>query len=278
MSLDIVSPSQVATFSRCPEQWRRRYLENEKIPPGIAAHVGGGVHAGAEINHVQKIDSGVDLPEGDVLDAARDGYVQRVERVGVYLTREERSAAERLLGEGQDRTVRLARAYCREVAPRLQPATVEQHLVIDPSELDGIAVQGYLDLTTTDDRIVDIKTSAKAWSPSRPDEEIQPTVYWRLYEATTGRAPRSFRYEVIVGTKKREYRQDDDFLTTTRDDSDWQAFLRRVQTMARMVRAGAFPPAPTGSWQCNPKWCGYYTTCPYQSRRVIMDIMGTQEG
>jgi hypothetical protein len=47
-------------FQRCGEQYRRRYLENEIIPPGISARIGSGVHKAAEINFRAKIQTGED--------------------------------------------------------------------------------------------------------------------------------------------------------------------------------------------------------------------------
>lgn len=39
-----LSVSQLDTFTRCGEQFRRRFMEGECIPPGIAARIGSGVH------------------------------------------------------------------------------------------------------------------------------------------------------------------------------------------------------------------------------------------
>ena len=39
-----LSPSQMGMYCRCGEQYRRRYIEKEIIPPGFALIKGGSVH------------------------------------------------------------------------------------------------------------------------------------------------------------------------------------------------------------------------------------------
>lgn len=58
-----LSISQINMLGRCGEQYRRRYIEGEKIPPGIAALVGRGVDDSVTINLQNKIDTG-DLRAG----------------------------------------------------------------------------------------------------------------------------------------------------------------------------------------------------------------------
>jgi len=134
-----------------------------------------------------------------------------------------------------------------------------------------------LTCTTPDGTVIDLKTASKAWAAGRVEKEAQPTVYSKLYEAQHGRPPERFRFEVVVGTKTKEYRQGDKFLTTKRNEHDWAAFAARVRTMARMVKAGIFPPADPGSWICSPQHCGFFTTCPYQSRRVIAQVLAPRD-
>ena len=65
-----LSPSSLEMYAKCGEQFRRRYIEGDKIPPGVSMLRGTGVHAGVEANMRQKIDTYRDLPVSDVVDAA----------------------------------------------------------------------------------------------------------------------------------------------------------------------------------------------------------------
>jgi hypothetical protein len=100
-------------------------MEQDIIPPSIAAGRGTGVHRGNHINLKQKIQSKKDLPLGDIKDATRDGYLYAF-RNGVYVPKEDRPATKRLLNEGLNDALRCAEVYTDKVAPRIQPIAVEQ--------------------------------------------------------------------------------------------------------------------------------------------------------
>ena len=57
-----ISPSQIDMFSRCGEQYRRRYIEKDRLPPGVAMIRGRGVHEGVAENMRQKRHTYCDLP------------------------------------------------------------------------------------------------------------------------------------------------------------------------------------------------------------------------
>ena len=86
-----ISFSQLNLFSNCAEAYRRRYILGEIIPPGVALLKGSGVHVGAAVNHAQKVNSGVDLPVKDIVDAAVAGFEDRRAKDGVQLSAEEQS-------------------------------------------------------------------------------------------------------------------------------------------------------------------------------------------
>jgi hypothetical protein len=47
----------------------------------------------------------------------------------------------------------------------------------------------------------------------------------------------------------------------SRDDDTIIRFLRRLETAMIGIEKGNFLPASHGWWGCNPKWCGYWSTC-----------------
>ena len=73
--IDSIHQSSLGTALRCGEQFRRRYIEGERVPPGVAAGRGTGVHKANEVNLNQKVITGTDLKLSDLKDAARDGFV-----------------------------------------------------------------------------------------------------------------------------------------------------------------------------------------------------------
>lgn len=252
-----LSVSQVAMFSRCPEQWRRRYIEKEVIPPGIAARVGTGVHKGAETNWKAKIQTGKDEPLDVIQDAARDAYRNGLLE-GVYIPPKEKDTARNDMAEGVDTVTGLAEVFHREMAPNIMPKYIEKKVEYKPSEL-SVPFVGYIDLITDDLVLSDLKTAARSWTQAKADEDIQITGYWMFAQKMLGQPPNRLTLDVLVKNKTPKYQE----IETTRQQSDWDALIARSRTMLKMVEAGIFPPADSGCWLCSPRFCGYWWSCPY---------------
>jgi len=263
-----VSPSQLNTYTNCGEQYRRRYIEKEIIPPGVAALRGSSVHKGAEANFKQKIESKIDLPKNEIVERAVAEFEGRLKADGVFLDEEEQGRGKAIvLGEEKDTTVRLAGLYADEVAPRYQPTAVEQKIEI---ELPGSHnLLGILDLTAeaigadpdkpSGDGIVDYKTGKKTKSQGEFDSSPQISLYDLAYRAKHRKAPSFIRIEQLIDTKvpKRVVN------ATTRSTADFKAAVARVNAMIDGVQKGVFIPANAGAWQCSARWCGYWRTCPF---------------
>lgn len=254
------SPSSLEMLAKCGEQWRRRYLEGEIIPPGIAAVQGTGVHAGAAANYRQKIDSHIDLPKADIVDAAVEGFKAGVAG-GLILTPEEVAVGrDKVLGQATDQVVSLASLHADEVAPAYQPVAVEERIRISlPGPRDML---GVVDLITDGRLVVDHKTAGKAKTQDEADSSFQLTYYAAAHAARFGAVPSELRLEVLVKTQKPK-RQ---VLSTQRDSGDFRALAARIDAANRAVSSGTFVPAPVGAWWCAPKWCGYWASCPFVNR------------
>lgn len=252
-----LSPSQLDMFARCPEQWRRRYIEREIIPPGVALLTGTGYHAGAEVNLRQKIESHVDLPAADIIAAAVAGFEGAVAG-GYQLTPDEQSVGpKKVIGTAKDQVAALAKLHAKEVAPAYQPAEVEKpcRIVLPDSTHDII---GFVDVVTVDDNIVDFKTAARKKRQEDADTSTQLTAYSAAFQIEHGREPR-LQLDIVTKTKT-PARQ---VLTTKRTTRDFDALSNRAAKMLDAVSAGVFTYAPPGSWWCSSKFCGYSATCPY---------------
>jgi len=244
---------------KCGEQFRRRYIENEKIPPGIAAGRGRGVHRANDENLTQKIVTGIDLPEGDLTDCARDEFVHSFDE-GLFIPKADLPAKASLLNEGLNDTIRITRAYRKAVAPSIQPLSSEEFLKVDVGF--DLPVLGYLDHTERPngvDVIGDLKTANRSWADGDAEKELQPVVYAFLYEHQYGVRP-EFRYDVLVNLKGGVKPQQFKVSVNDRRIKAMFAIIGRVQAM---LRSGVFPPAEPGHWVCSEQWCGYYLTCPY---------------
>lgn len=252
------SASQLSMMSRCGEQWRRRYIENEKAPPAVAMLKGTALHHGAEVNFKQKIETFKDLAKDDIIANA----VEKLEatfRDDVTLTAEERKiGTKKLLHEATGEVVKLATTHAEEQAPDYQPIKVEQEfrVVMDDCDYDLL---GYIDLIDDTQRVVDLKTSKAKPKAGLADESIQLTGY-AAYQVTQGVYPINVRLDVLTSNKKGVKRTKVD---SVRDANDLRTLGKRIDMAASAIKAGVFMPSIPGTWWCSATWCGYWETCPY---------------
>ena len=254
-----LSVTQLQMFQRCGEQYRRRYIEGEVIPPGIAARIGTGVHKAAEMNYRGKTNTGQDMPLDAFQDAAADAY-HRAIRDGVFFSPDEVAGAKIALAEGKDTVVSLAGLYRREVAPDVMPVIVEEKITIDLPGVD-LPVVTVLDLYTKGKMLRDLKTSGKKWAEDKAHTSPQPTAYREAVRAVTGEYPAGIRFDVLVSTKTPTLQAID----TSRTDDDTAVLARQFRMMLTALNAGIFLPAEPDAWICSRKWCGYWYSCPYIS-------------
>ncbi len=253
-----ISPSQIQTYTRCGEAWRRRYIDGDIRPPGIAAHVGTGVHAGASLNFAQKIDSHEDLAPSDIRDASVAAMQARVEEQGVHLT-EDDGSLDKAVGKAIDKTAQLAVHHAIIVAPMYQPIMTEQAVTI-PLPKRSHDILGVVDLIDDQQRVVDFKTTTRAKQQKEADESIQLTVYAAAAARLIGKVPESLVLDVSVYSEKAIAHTP---LVTTRDQQDFQILANHVNVVVAGIQSGVFAPAPRGSWYCSAKWCGYHSSCKY---------------
>lgn len=253
-----ISPSQLDMYLRCGEQYRRRYVCGEKVPPGVALIKGSGVDAAANRNYKAKLETGEDLPESVLLEAAASGFEEACAQ-GVFFAADEQPAADRLLGEAKDSAIRMTRTFRREIAPRVQPKLVQPWVRIQVPNASHDLL-GRLDVTDADKVVRDLKTSSRRKPQDEIDRSDQMTFYALGYRHLTGERPAGVAMDIVIDTKTPGAQ----ILTSTRDEKDVRVFLHRVNAMIAGIKAGSFPPAALGSWCCSPRFCGYFSTgCPY---------------
>lgn len=265
-----INQSKLAMFQKCPEQYRRRYVENDIVPPPFAFIRGTAVHKGAEHNFSQKVESFVDLPRGEIIDKAVTTAQEKIANEGIALA--EGETREVVINEGEKQIVRLAGLYADEVAPSYQPIAVEQKI---EAVFEGrgarrdIALHGTLDVIAhfANDKenrapiIPDLKTKSKRGTQDEYDRSLQATMYAMLYRTHFHASAAAVVFEELVDKKVPERVT----FMTNRGDDDFNALLRTVEAVSDSIRAGAFPGAygQFGAWWCSKESCGYWRTCPF---------------
>ncbi len=272
-----ISFSSLDTHETCAERYRRRYLEGEKIPPGIAMLVGTGTDKGVQTNFSQKIESHADLPKPEIVEAAVAGFDTAVGE-GYELTPDENGrGAGIVIGAAKDLVAKLAGLHAETQAPDYQPIAVQAPATISfPGATHDLI--GYIDLIDDHEDVTDFKTAAKSKNQKDADNSLQLTTYAAARLCETGKIPPHVNLDSLIKLKTPKRQR----LTSTRTMADFQMLINRINVMLASIKSGIFTPAPIGSWCCNPRWCGYFyggTTgkpCPYvnHERRAAAEANG----
>ena len=249
-----LSPSAIDLYLKCPEAYRRRYQEHERIPPGIAMLRGTAYHAVAATNFRQKLETHEDLPAADLMDQASEAINNA--RRGEWLHPAAAGDPGRAWAEAKDDTVNAAAVFAEKVAPDYQPILVEEFIRI---EIPGAShdMLGIIDLIDDQHRVSDHKTAGRAKSASDVETSLQLTFYAAAHRARFKSDPTEVRLDVVTTGGKRQV------LSSTRDRYDYARLAGIANIVLRAIDAGIFPPAKADAWWCNQKWCGYFDTCPY---------------
>ncbi|HUU53269.1 MAG TPA: PD-(D/E)XK nuclease family protein [Candidatus Bathyarchaeia archaeon] len=255
-----IHQSSLNTFLRCAEQFRRVYVEGERIPPGIAAGRGTGIHKANEINLIEKIKTGESAPLTVLQDAARDSYIHAF-KDGVFIPKDKLPEKGKLLNEGLNDCMRGTKLYRAEVAPLIHPTSIEEPFNIDAGL--ELPLAGRMDYQE-EPRVGDLKTTTKKWGPEKIKEEIQVPFYSYVYEKEKGVRP-EFRYDVLIvrrgktGPTSEEYQP----LTHTCTNADYGGLFAKLELFIKSLKAGIFPPTHPTNWICDRSWCGFWQTCKF---------------
>lgn len=269
LPVEHLSVSSVSLFLKCPEKWRRRYIENEFEPSSGALVIGSAVHAAEGENYSQKMLTQADMPEADVLDRYADEFEERAEREDV-------DWGEDKPGKLKDTGAGVLAIYHRVVAPTVKPVSVERKVELGFEGVDW-KFRGYLDVEEEGEIVSDLKVKARAPSKADIESDIQATaaLLARREEARShpdGFKPATeFRFHALVKVQAPELKHVP-VLPTRRTDAQLDAFVDRLFNVAAEmawrveydVWDGIRDP---GSWLCSHKFCGFYSTCKYGGAR-----------
>lgn len=219
------------------------------------------MHKAAELNHIQKVESRIDLPTDSLQDAARDEYVRLVKEEGVFIPKDRVSEKNQLLADGLDAATKLTKLYRETLAPEIQPILAEKYLTIDAGL--ELPLAGTIDILTEDDWLPDLKTADKSKSANEADNSLQLTFYSGLIANHIKRWPQKISLEILVNTKEPKRQS----LVTTRGLEHWSNLLLRIQLMIAQLHTGLFPPCDPGAWICSEKFCGYFDSCKYSIKK-----------
>lgn len=252
----------MGTLSKCGEQYRRRYIERERLPPGCSQIRGRTTHEANERNLAHKLETGDLLELEEVQEIARDSVDGALQGEFVLGGDYVELGVTKARGVLKDEVVGLSTLHATEVAPAMEPEAIEVRVEVPAGGRLAVPLVGVIDLIDANTGIHDTKTAQKA--PGRDDAHVsdQLTAYDLLHRALKGTPPKGLGLDVLVRTpKKGELRSYS--LRTERTKADLSVYLHRVEAAVRTIEAEIFLPAPQDHWICSTRWCGYASTCPY---------------
>ena len=168
------SATSLRMLSRCPEQFRNRYVLHRKERPGSALVIGSAFHDTLRFNYAQKIQTHIDLRYSDVVEylqdavwpecIEKDGGVEEIRWDDGQTPDDARHDAERITG-----------AYYKSVVPRIQPIRAEQRFSVRVPNV-RIPLIGYID-QETETEIIDTKTGKQVQRKVDAAWRFQGSIY-----------------------------------------------------------------------------------------------------
>jgi CRISPR/Cas system-associated exonuclease Cas4 (RecB family) len=240
------SVTQLNMYLRCPAQYFFRYVEGIKLPPSAAITKGVCVHAGAEYNYRQKIETFNDLPINEVSEYVAAKFDE---------LKEQTEWGEEEPGKAKDETISLIKSYLRNIAPMIQPVKVEEEFIIDLD--NNIKLLAYVDVIDSNGVIRDTKTARKMPRKDIADKSLQLTAYALCYRTIFNKKENGVVLDYVVnnGSTIRVASFD-----SKRKDEDIARLKSLINRVTDAIKKGVFYPNPT-NYLCNERWCGYFDLC-----------------
>lgn len=252
---DHVSPTQLELLSRCPEAYRRRYLQKERERFSGALALGRATDDAISFNLAQKIATHTDLSETDVVDVFAQSLVDAVDQNGGS---GEVSWGESDYNATQATGLGLVKAWHSDRAPSVQPIAVQRKIEYAPASLP-VKVVGRSDFETLE-ATHELKTAARRESKPKPTWWLQAVVY----AAENGK-----RVELEVGVKnKAPYWLTSSDAEGLRVEPVASSIVERLigtrlrQMHTYFLQYGAdemWPDATLHPWSCG--FCGFRPSC-----------------
>lgn len=271
-----LSASQLTTFARCPEQYRRVYVLGERQRPAAAMVWGSVDHKAHEVNFRQKITSGVDISTPDLELAYADIFDKQIEDEGGM---GEIEWGNEKPGELKDKGIAVAATYHKQVSPRIQPLAVEERFSLDIPDIP-VPIIGYTDLRAVVGGPATLFDGEPAEAPGRKTIERKttsrkastPKDHWRaqgmLYLRQHGV---DVDWHISAGGKTPAVYTpaEEPGLTLAFSEATARAAERWAQTRVRQLIStynefgpdDPWPDTTSYGWACG--FCGFRPTCPY---------------
>jgi putative RecB family exonuclease len=257
---------------RCPLHYYFRYIEGLKIPPRAPMTLGSSVHAALEHNFRQKIDSKLDLPTDEVLDAYSDRFdlakpetewekdedPAEIKDSGInllcaYHTGKDRNGEPMMARELNSETRKYEKKIIKPLSPQIQPPLVEEPFEVKFENEVGYTFVGRIDVVDDKDMVRETKTSSKSPTQDQVDSDLQISAYSLGFRVKTGREEKGLVLDYLVKNVSPKVVS----IETQRTKDDILRFLKILARISDAVGKGVFY-CSCNPMFCNPNNCGWW--------------------
>lgn len=260
----VFSNSQFERYRKCPRQYMYAYVQGLVKPPGIALIKGSSVHKGAEMVHLQTIETGEPMSLEEASQHVSDTFDKEAKKVEDWTLNGEDVKPDFV----KERTIFNFQTYYREAVPAIKPVAAEKTFAVKIGTVPMVGVIDLIDAVpgehTVDDDpdapppdievVADLKCTGRMWPDAKVRESGQLTLYTMVERIDRARV--DFLLDQKSGTHYKTKK-------TTRTLTDKRVLTEDVEQVVDLIKKGIFPRCdPTlTNWVCTPKWCGYYDIC-----------------
>lgn len=256
----------MSMIERCPEQFRRRYIEGERVPPDLGLIRGRAVDQAVNANLSRRVETGEWQTLEEVADAAA-GAVSSETSTQEWTPGDayEDIPVKEAIGYVTDEVVALSTTHAQDVAPGLRPMLVQATIETEPDSLIPVPLVGVVDLVEANHVLRDLKTRRTSPPSNTADRSTQLTVYSSLYRAVRPEGESKLALDFVWRTAK-THKMGTAQQVTERTEDDLVRLSRRFEMAVRLVDAEIFPPTKEDNPLCSERFCGYARTCPFYRR------------
>lgn len=252
-----ISFTQLSMLLRCGEQYRRRYVLGQKIPPSGVFVRGRCCHKAEAENFTAKIKTKKYLSTNDVLDIFSDEWEENKGQIAWHQEELDGMSPRKAAGKMKDSGVRLIKVFNRQQLMHCNPIEIESEFKV---EFEGgyRPMIGRFDRIDKHDIIAEEKFVRKSPHSKDIHKDVQMTAYDLGYRARFGKSPKMLmkQWAVDLKTPKTVIQK-----CPPRSNKTIQRFLRRLEAAMLTIKKGNFLPAANEAWCCDRRYCGFYDTC-----------------
>lgn len=246
-------------YSRCPRQYRFRYLQGIKVKPDVGMKDGLSHHTAVEQANRQLIESRA-ATAADLMDWRAAAFDALDKEGGEIPGPKERARLD-------DAAAEIYTKYVPEIQNSgiLRPREVEKRF---EAPYLGRQVMGVVDVLQDDGAVLDYKRTTKAKSADVIKRLPQLHIYGDILGTKS-----AGHIQFVVADKPKVV-----FTPVTLEKEDKEKVRKWADSIMtaidQSVSSGVWPRCSPDCWQCSPRFCGYYKMCfSEEEESKVADIL-----